>query len=41
MNGDFEATKGSAALYGWYVREKSVRKKEGEWEGKTIRFVGV
>ena len=28
MNGDFEATKGSAALYAWFVREK-------EWKGES------
>lgn len=34
MNGDFEATKGSAALYAWFVWEKG-------WKGETkVRWMG-
>ena len=29
MNGDFEATMGSAALYAWFVWEKG-------WKGETV-----
>ena len=34
MNGDFEATKGSAALYAWFVWEKG-------WKGESrVRWIG-